>query len=308
MPAWSVDSIPDQTGRVAVVTGATSGLGLWCARSLARRGAEVVLAVRNTERGEAVAADIRGEYPAAKLSVSALDLASLASVRDFAARVSGTLPRIDMLLNNAGLGMQPTRHETKDGFEQQFGTNHLGHFALTGLLIPVLLRAPAPRVVTVASMAHRRGAIAWHDLQSAKNYAGRTAYNQSKLANLMFALELAARAKDQGSRLSSIAAHPGLSLTGFIAATEMPGWMQTAGVLLSRAVGQSAEAGSWPSLYAAAMPDAKNGDYWGPDGFLEIRGNPAVARVWPHAQNRADWQRLWTTSEALTNVAYPPLN
>jgi NAD(P)-dependent dehydrogenase (short-subunit alcohol dehydrogenase family) len=217
------------------------------------------------------------------------------------------LPRIDVLLNNAGLGMQPTRHETKDGFEQQFGTNHLGHFALTGLLVPVLLRAPAPRVVTVASMAHRRGAIAWDDLQSQKSYAGRPAYNQSKLANLMFALELAARAKEQGSRLVSIGAHPGLALTGFLAATEMPEWMQTAGVVVSKLVGQSAEAGSWPSLYAAVMPDAANGEYWGPDGLLEIRGMPARGRVWPHAAQRADWQRLWTESEKLTGVAYPPL-
>jgi NAD(P)-dependent dehydrogenase (short-subunit alcohol dehydrogenase family) len=307
MAAWSVDSIPDQTGRIAVITGATSGLGHWCARSLARRGAEVVLAVRNAARGEAVAAEIRAEYPAAKVSVSELDLASLASVRDFAARSAGALPRIDVLLNNAGLGMQPTRHETKDGFEQQFGTNHLGHFALTGLLVPVLLRAPAPRVVTVASMAHRRGAMAWDDLQSQKNYSGRAVYSQSKLANLMLALELAARAKEQGSRLVSIGAHPGLALTGFLAATEMPGWMQTAGVVVSKLVGQSAEAGSWPSLYAAAMPDAANGEYWGPDGFLEIRGMPARGRVWPHATQRADWQRLWTESEKLTGVVYPPL-
>ena len=307
MPRWTVDSIPDQSGRIAIVTGATSGLGLCCARGLAQRGAEVVLAVRNTVRGEAVAAEIRAAYPGAKLSVSALDLASLASVRDFAARSADTLPRIDLLLNNAGLGMQPVRHVTQDGFEQQFGVNHLGHFALTGLLIPVLLRAPAPRAVTVASMAHRRGAIAWDDLQSEKSYSGRPAYNQSKLANLMFALELAARAKEQGSRLASIAAHPGLAITGFLAATEMPGWFQAAGHIVSRLIGHSAEAGAAPSLYAATMPDAANGDYWGPDGFLEISGQPARARVWPHATNRADWARLWAVSEALTGVVFPSL-
>jgi NAD(P)-dependent dehydrogenase (short-subunit alcohol dehydrogenase family) len=307
MSQWTVDSIPDQSGRIAVITGATSGLGLCCAQTLAAHGAESVLAVRNPGRGEAVAADIRARHPGAKISVSALDLASLASVRAFAARAADELPRIDTLLNNAGLGMQPGRHETRDGFEQQFGTNHLGHFALTGLLIPVLLRAPAPRVVTVASIAHRRGAMAWDDLQSKSAYAGRTAYNQSKLANLMFAQELAARAKEQASRLASLAAHPGLSLTGFIAASEMPGWMQTVGVLASRVIGQSADAGSWPSLYAAAMPDAANGDYWGPDGFMEIRGLPARARVWPHATNRADWQRLWDISEELTGVTYPAL-
>jgi NAD(P)-dependent dehydrogenase (short-subunit alcohol dehydrogenase family) len=307
MPKWTVDAIPDQTGRIAVITGATSGLGLCCAHTLARRGAEVVLAVRNTARGEVTAASIRAEVPAAKLSVSSLDLASLASVREFAARTGGTLPRIDMLLNNAGLGMQPQRHETQDGFEQQFGTNHLGHFALTALLVPTLLRAPAPRVVTVASMAHRRGTIAWDDLQSKQAYNGRLAYNQSKLANLMFALELAARAKEQESALSSIPAHPGLALTGFLAATELPAYMRAVGVIASKLLGQSAEAGSWPSIYAATMPDAANGEYWGPDGILEIRGLPARGRVWPLATNRADWQRLWAISEELTQTPFPAL-
>ena len=307
MPKWTVDSIPDQTGRIAIVTGATSGLGLCCVRTLARRSAEVVLAVRDTARGEAVAAGIRAEYPAAKLSVSALDLASLASVRAFAIRANATLPRIDMLLNNAGLGMQPQRHETQDGFERQFGTNHLGHFALTALLMPALLRAPAPRVVTVASMAHRRGTIAWDDLQSKQAYNGRLAYNQSKLANLMFALELAARAKEQESTLSSMPAHPGLALTGFLAATELPAYMRTVGVVASKLLGQSAEAGSWPSIYAATMPDAANGEYWGPDGILEIRGLPARGRVWPHATNRTDWQRLWAISEELTQTPFPAL-
>jgi NAD(P)-dependent dehydrogenase (short-subunit alcohol dehydrogenase family) len=307
MPKWTVDAIPDQTGRIAVITGATSGLGLCCAHTLARRGAEVVLAVRNTARGEVTAASIRAEVPAAKLSVSSLDLASLASVREFAARTGGTLPRIDMLLNNAGLGMQPQRHETQDGFEQQFGTNHLGHFALTALLVPTLLRAPAPRVVTVASMAHRRGTIAWDDLQSKQAYNGRLAYNQSKLANLMFALELAARAKEQESALSSIPAHPGLALTGFLAATELPAYMRAVGVIASKLLGQSAEAGSWPGIYAATMPDAANGEYWGPDGILEIRGLPARGRVWPHATNRADWQRLWAISEELTQTPFPAL-
>jgi NAD(P)-dependent dehydrogenase (short-subunit alcohol dehydrogenase family) len=299
--------MPDQAGRIAVVTGATSGLGLWCARGLAARGAEVVLAVRNTEKGEATANKIRAQYPMAKLSVRELDLASLASVWNFAVRVSDTLPRIDLLLNNAGLGLQPQRIATEDGFEQQFGVNFLGHFALTARMVPTLLRAPAPRVVTVASMAHRRGRILWADPNQTNNYSGRAAYNQSKLACLMFALELAARATEQHSRLASLAAHPGLALTGFIAATLMPGFMQTTGLLATRLIGQSAEAGSWPLLYAATMPDAANGDYWGPDGFKEIRGNPARATVWPHASHRADWQRLWTMAEKMTGLTYPSL-
>jgi NAD(P)-dependent dehydrogenase (short-subunit alcohol dehydrogenase family) len=307
MPDWTTAAIPEQTGRIAVITGATSGLGLRAANTLAAHGAEVVMAVRDTVRGEAAAASIRAKHQGAKVSVSAVDLARLASVRDFAARAGGTLPRIDMLLNNAGLGMQPQRHETKDGFEQQLGTNHLGHFALTGLLVPALLRAPAPRVVTVASMAHRRGAIHWDDLQLNQAYSGRTAYNQSKLANLMFGLELAARAKEQGSVLASMPAHPGLALTGFLAATGLPGWMRAGGLVASKLLGQSAEAGSWPIVYAATMPDAANGEYWGPNGYLEIRGLPARGRVWPHATARADWQRLWTKSEELTGVTFPAL-
>jgi NAD(P)-dependent dehydrogenase (short-subunit alcohol dehydrogenase family) len=304
---WNTNLIPDQSGKIVVITGATSGLGLCCAETLAARGADVVMAVRNTAKGQAASADIRTRHPAAKISVESLDLSSLASVRDFAARADAAYPHIDVLLNNAGLGLTPERVVTVDGFEQQFATNHLGHFALTGRLVPVLLRAPAPRVVPVASIAHRRGAILWDDPQQANGYSGRAAYNQSKLANLMFALELARRAAAQGSRLASIAAHPGLSRTGFIAATGMPGYMQRVGMLASYLLGQNAEAGAAPLLYAAAMPDAVNGDYWGPDGFLEIRGAPARGKVWPHALVAADQARLWDMSERLTGVVFPSL-
>ncbi len=307
MAAWNSADIPDQTGRIAIVTGATSGLGLWCVRSLAARGAEVVLAVRDTEKGEATARKLRSQFPLARLHVLELNLASLASVWHFAVRISDTQPHVDVLLNNAGLGLQPDRRVTEDGFEQQFGVNFLGHFALTARLLPSLLHAPAPRVVTVASIAHRRGRILWEDPNQTVGYSGRTAYNQSKLACLMFALELAARATEQHSRLASLAAHPGLALTGFLTATGLPGFMQTAGLLATRLIGQSAEAGSWPLLYAATMPDAANGDYWGPDGFKEIRGNPAHAAIARSAGNRADWQRLWKTAEKLTGQAYPPL-
>jgi NAD(P)-dependent dehydrogenase (short-subunit alcohol dehydrogenase family) len=307
MPTWTTSQIPDQTGRIIVITGATSGLGLACAQALAARGAELVLAVRNTAIGETIAGGLRAKHPGARITVSALDLASLASVAAFASRADSTLPRIDVLLNNAGLGGQPTRHVTKDGFEQQIGTNHLGHFALTAQLIPALLRAPAPRVVPVASIAHRRGRINWDDLQSERPYEGRTAYNQSKLANLMFGLELAARATEQSSRLASITAHPGFAMTNFIKATEVPGYQQAIFNVAAVLLGQSAEAGSWPLLYAAAMPDAKNGEYWGPDGTMELRGQPAIARVWPHARDRADWRRLWSVSEALTGQVFPSL-
>jgi NAD(P)-dependent dehydrogenase (short-subunit alcohol dehydrogenase family) len=307
MAAWTHNDMPDQTGRIAVVTGATSGLGTWCARGLAARGAEVILAVRNTEKGEAIARSLRSQFPMAKLTVLELDLTSLASIWHFALRASDTLPRIDLLINNAGLGLQPNRIVTEDGFEQQFGVNFLGHFALTARLVPSLLRAPAPRVVTVASIAHRRGAISWEDPNQHTSYSGRFGYNQSKLACLMFALELAARAAEQHSRLSSIPAHPGLALTGMLAASGLPGYIQAAGLLATRILGQSAEAGARPLLYAARMPDAKNGDYCGPDGIKEIRGNPARATVWPHARNRADWQRLWSTAESLTKLTFPAL-
>lgn len=306
MARWTKDSIPDQTGRIIVVTGATSGLGRRCAETLAAKGAEVILAVRDTVRGEAAASEIRARHARARVGVSALDLASLASIAAFARRLDETSPRIDVLLNNAG-GTQATRRLTQDGFEVQFGVNHLGHFALTGQLIPALLRAPAPRVVTVSSVAHRRGRMAWDDLQSERSFKARTAYAQSKLANLLFAQELAARAAAQHSRLSSIAAHPGVAATNFIASSGFAAPVRAAFDLAIGIVGHSAEAGSWPSLAAATLPEAGNGEYWGPDGFQELRGRPGRARIYPHALDRADWQRLWTVSEQLTGVTFPPL-
>lgn len=307
MPAWDTTQIPDQTNRTTIITGATSGLGLSCATSLAARGATLILAVRNKAKGEAIAAELRARNKTASITVEALNLASLASVAAFADRVGNSVPRIDVLLNNAGLGMQPARIVTEDGFEQQFGTNHLGHFALTGRLVPALLRAEHPRVVTVASIAHRRGAINWAEPNFTAGYDGRLALNQSKLANLMFALELAARATAAGSRLASLAAHPGVSVTGFLAATTLPAWKQLVGNFAVNLLGQSADAGAAPLLYAAAMPDARNGDYWGPNGFLEITGLPARAKCWPHALVRADWERLWALSKSLTGVSFPPL-
>jgi NAD(P)-dependent dehydrogenase (short-subunit alcohol dehydrogenase family) len=304
---WNTTLIPNLSGKIVVITGATSGLGLCCAETLAARRAHVVMAIRNTAKGQAAAQEIRGRHEGAAISVESLDLASLASVREFAVRADANYTQIDVLLNNAGVGLLPERVVTVDGFEQQFAANHLGHFALTARLVPTLLRAPAPRVVPVASIAHRRGQILWDDPQQAHGYSGRVAYNQSKLANLMFALALAARAKAQGSKLASIAAHPGLSRTGFLAATGMPSYKQRFGMFASYVLGQSAAAGAAPLLYAASMPDAVNGDYWGPDGVLEIRGAPARSKVWPHALVAADQARLWEMSERLTGVVFPPL-
>jgi NAD(P)-dependent dehydrogenase (short-subunit alcohol dehydrogenase family) len=307
MTAWTTADMPDLTGRVVIVTGATSGLGYESVLALAAHRAEVVLAVRDTARGEACASRIRGEHPEARLTVSALDLASLASVHDFAERMADTLPRVDVLLNNAGLGLQSVRGMTADGFERQFGTNHLGHFALTGRLIPALSRAPAPRVVTIASIAHRRGRMDFADLQTEHPYDGRKAYGQSKLANLMFALELDRRARAVGSRLASIAAHPGVASTGFIAATQMPRWKAQAARFAIGLFGHTAASGARPGLYAATMPDVAGGQYWGPDGFMEIRGAPALAQLAPQARDRAAWAQLWTVSEELTGVTFPPL-
>ena len=306
MTAWTTSQMPDLAGRTAIVTGATSGIGYEAALALAGHGADTILAVRDTVRGEACAARIRAVHGRAKVSVSALDLASLASVRAFAERTAA-LPRIDILINNAGLGLQSKRAVTVDGFERQLGTNHLGHFALTGLLVPTLLQAPAPRVVSIASIAHRRGRIDFDDLQTERPYDGRKAYGQSKLANLMFALELDRRARNAQSRLTSGAAHPGVSDTGFIAATGMPGLMVRVATAAIGVLGQSASRGALPGLYAATMPDVQGGQYWGPDGVLEVRGNPALAQISPHAQDRAAWLRLWEESERLTGVAYSPL-
>ena len=309
MPRWTPANMPDQAGRIVVVTGGSSGIGAEAADVLAGRGAQVVLAVRAQARGDAVAARIRARHPQAQVAVSLLDVAALDSVRAFARRLADTYPRVDVLLNNAGLGLQRTRAVTADGFERQFGTNHLGHFALTGLLMPALLAAPSPRVVAISSIAHRRGRIDFDDLQGERRYNGSKAYSQSKLANLMFAFELDRRARADGGHLLAVAAHPGIATTGFVAATGLP---RIAVAVINAGVGafgQDAAHGALPGLYAATMPDVKGGQYWGPDGFREIKGDPAPAVISPQALDQAAWQRLWTVSEQLrTGVRYPALS
>ena len=307
MAGWSIASIPDQTGRVAIVTGASSGLGTEVADALARRGAAVILAVRNEAKGEAARARILAATPGADVTVSRVDMADLASIRAFAAR-EGARPGIDLLVNNAGLGMQPARASTADGWERQFGTNHLGPFALTGLLLPALLRAKAPRVVAVASIAHRGGRIDFADLQGTTKYSGGKAYNQSKLANILFARELDRRARLAGSPLVSVVAHPGVSATGFIDATQMGAVQTKVANLFIGAMGQDAAAGAEPLLYAATMPDVAGGQYWGPDGFFELRGRPAPAKLSSHAKDMAVAARLWAESERLTGVSYGALD
>ncbi|HTX32581.1 MAG TPA: oxidoreductase [Solirubrobacteraceae bacterium] len=296
---WTTADIPAQRGRVAVVTGANSGLGLIASGELARAGASVIMACRNTDKGKAAAERIRDADPDVELKVAALDLADLSSVRSFAAEAP---KRIDLLINNAGV-MAPPRRLTKDGFESQLGTNHLGHFALTGLLLGRLLAASEPRVVTESSGAHHFGRISFDNLQGERHYMRWLAYGQSKLANLMFAFELQRRADEAGAALKSLAAHPGYARTNLQFAA--PPLLDRAVMHVSNAVfAQSAEMGALPTLYAATAPDVPGGSFIGPDGFMEQRGYPHVVSAAGRAYDREAWRRLWEVSEELTGVHY----
>ena len=301
MSKWTADQIPDQTGRTAVVTGANSGLGYYTALELARHGARVVMAVRSAEKGEAAAAEIRAEAPDAQVEVARLDLADLASVRAFA---DAQREPLDLLVNNAGIMMTP-KGTTKDGFETQFGTNHLGHFALTGLLMPVLKKADAARVVTVSSIEHYPGRIRFEDVMSERlGYGPRKAYQQSKAANALFGLELERRLSAAGSTVISVLAHPGYSDTNLqtTGPTGPAKWaMQFIG---NKLIAQSAEQGALPQLYAATAPDVVGADFFGPDGYRALRGHPH--RVFPsrYATDPEVARKLWEISEELTGVRY----
>jgi NAD(P)-dependent dehydrogenase (short-subunit alcohol dehydrogenase family) len=296
---WTAADIPDQSGRVAVVTGANSGIGLATARELARAGAHVVLACRNTGRGEEAATAIRGAAAGADVEVRPLDLAALASVRAFAERFEGPL---DLLINNAGL-MAPPRRQTADGFELQLGTNHLGHFALTGLLIGAMERREDARVVTLSSQAHRMGRIRFGDLQGERFYFRWTAYGQSKLANLLFAVELERRLRAAGSTVSSMAAHPGYAATNLQTAAP-PFFDRLVGSLGNVLIAQSADMGALPSLYAATFPGLPGGTYVGPDGIGEQRGHPRPVGMASAARDQETARRLWEVSEELTGVRF----
>jgi NAD(P)-dependent dehydrogenase (short-subunit alcohol dehydrogenase family) len=297
---WTADQIPDQSGRTAVVTGANSGIGLVTALELARSGAGVVLACRNLEKGAAAVTQIRESAPNAQVEVQELDLSSLDSVRRFADGL-GAEP-LDLLVNNAGIMWTP-QGRTDDGFELQFGTNHLGHFALTGLLLARLNRAEAPRVVTLSSNEHKRGHMHFDDLQLEHGYGSRKAYRQSKLANAAFGLELDRRLRDAGSPIKSVLAHPGytatnLQLAGPTGATKL--LMRIGNPLL----GMSAEQGALPTLFAATAPDVEGGQYIGPDGIGEYRGYPTRVKVKPEGRDPEVGRRLWSVSEELTGVTY----
>ncbi|MGX7706052.1 oxidoreductase [Methylobacterium sp. Gmos1] len=300
---WTTDLIPPQAGRRAVVTGATSGIGYEAALALAGAGAEIVIAARDLGKAEATSAAIRRAHPAAVIETRALDTARLASVRAFAAAEGRP---IDILLLNAGIAAVPRREETEDGFERQLATNYLGHFALAGLLWPSLRREAGTRVVAVASIAHRSGTIAFDDLQLRRAYGPQSAYRQTKLAMLMFALELDRRLRAAGSPVRSVAAHPGVAATSIARRGDRAGPLATRiGAGLLGLLGQSAARGALPLLYAATAPEAEGGHYYGPDGPWEVRGQVGPARIEPHAADPAAAARLWTLSEALTGVTYP---
>ncbi len=297
----------DLHGKVAVVTGATGGIGYETALGLANRGATMIVAGRNSGKGARAVARIQQTVPAAKVRFEMLDLASLASVHQFAAEVSAAQGGvIDILVNNAGVMGPPMRQLTMDGFEQQIGVNYLAHFALTGRLKDALCAAAGGgRVVSVASLAHRRAAIDWEDLQSQRSYQPMRAYGQSKLAMLIFALELQRRVEQNGWKLRSIAAHPGWARTDIISSGIGGGKPGLKAMLIDRAFGlvaQSAHDGAQPSIHAAIAPDAKGGAYYGPTRLGETRGPPGLSRILPQAADLAAGSRLWTLSEKLTGV------
>jgi NAD(P)-dependent dehydrogenase (short-subunit alcohol dehydrogenase family) len=299
---WTAEQIPDQQGRVAIVTGANSGLGLSTARELARHGASVVLACRDTEKGAQAQRAIESETADAKVELAALDLADLSSVESFADGFRSGNDGLDLLVNNAGV-MAPPRRETKDGFELQLGTNHLGHFALTARLLHAMDGRPDARVVTVSSNAHKMGRINFNDLQSQHRYFRWTAYAQSKLADLSFALELDRRLRAADSEIKSVAAHPGYAATNLQTAAP-PAFDRLVGRLGNVLVAQSADMGALPILYAATSPEVEGGAYVGPGGLGEFRGHPHLASPTRAARDEETARRLWEVSEELTGVRF----
>jgi NAD(P)-dependent dehydrogenase (short-subunit alcohol dehydrogenase family) len=305
MSGWTIADIPPQNGKTAVITGATGGLGFETALALAGAGATVVLTGRSDAKGRDALARVRAQFPNAGISYEMLDLASLASIADFTARFAATHTSLDLLINNAGVMALPQRQTTADGFEMQLGTNYLGHYALTARLLPLLRRAPQPRVVNLSSLAHRTGAIDFNDLQSARSYVPWKAYCQSKLAMLMFALELQRRSDAGGWGLMSNAAHPGYARTDLIPngpGTRSLSWR--IGKMLQPYISHSATAGALPTLLAATSAQAKPGGYYGPNGFYELKGPPAPAKIMLRAKDAAVSERLWDVSAMLTGVSF----
>ena len=309
MSAWALRDIPSQRDRRVVITGATGGLGYETALALAGAGADVLLTGRNAAKGEAALARIHATYPIATIRYANLDLADLKSVAGFADQMAGEREAIDLLVNNAGVMTPPTRNETRDGFELQFGTNYLGHFALTARLLPLLRKGNETRIVHLSSAAHRLlAAIHFDDLQWRKTYRPWGAYAQSKLAMILFAFELQRRSDANGWGLMSNAAHPGFARTDLIA--NGPGansLMSQLGRFVQPLISQSAAAGALPTLFAATSPDAKLAGYYGPNGFYEMKGPPVPAKIMPQAKDADSAAQLWDVSAALTGVSFAPV-
>ena len=305
MTDWTTADIPPLNGKTAVITGATGGLGYETALALAGAGAMVVLTGRNDAKGRNAIQSIRAQFPAAKVGYEALDLASLASVAEFVARFVAAYPSLDLLINNAGVMALPQRQTTVDGFEMQFGTNYLGHYALTARLLPWLRRGHQPRVVNLSSLAHRSGTINLDDLQSTRSYVPWKAYSQSKLAMLMFALELQRRSDAADWGLMSNAAHPGYARTDLIAnGPGASGLLWQLSKSLQPLVSHSAAEGALPTLFAATSPRAEPGGCYGPNWFYELKGPPVPAKIMPQAKDAAVAARLWDVSAALTGVSF----
>ena len=299
---WTTADIPDQRGRTAVVTGANTGLGLETAAALAASGAEVVVAVRDRDKGDAAMTTIRTRHPGADLITQELDLSDLSSVRSAAASLLDAHEHIDLLINNAGVMYTP-KSTTADGFELQMGTNHLGHFALTVLLLPRLLETDGSRVVTVSSVGHRiRSKIDVDRLATTEGYERVAAYGRSKLANLLFTYELQRRLESAGASTAALAAHPGVSDTELT--RYLPRFIQW-GEILVRPFTQDAERGALPTLRAATDPDAKGGQYYGPDGIGEVRGAPRLVESSDRSHDPELQRRLWDRSVELTGVTSP---
>ena len=307
---WTADDIPPQAGRTVVITGANSGIGYEAARQLAAKGAHVVLACRDQAKGRGAIESITAAQPSASVELMELDLADLGSIRRFAAAALAACPALHVLCNNAGVMAIPHR-TTGDGFEMQFGTNHLGHFALTGLLLERLLATPGARVVTVSSGAHKFGVMRWNDLQGERSYGSWRAYGQSKLANLLFTYELQRRLVTAHAGLISVACHPGYAATNLQAAgPRMQGSSIGEAVwgFANRLLAQSAAMGALPTLYAATAPDVRGGDYIGPDGLGEQWGHPKKVRSNARSHDPEAQRRLWEISEQLVGVRYDALS
>jgi NAD(P)-dependent dehydrogenase (short-subunit alcohol dehydrogenase family) len=301
--AWTTSDVPSQAGRVAIITGSNTGVGFEAAAALADRGAHVVLAVRNLDKGHDAKARITGRSPNAVVAVQELDLASLRSVRKAADTLRSAHQRIDLLINNAGV-MTLKKASTEDGFEMQFGTNHLGHFALTGLLLDNMLPVEGSRVVTMSSPGHRiLSKIDFDHLTLDSSYNRFAGYGQSKLANLLFTYELARRLEVKSAPTSALAAHPGAADTELL--RNIPRLVRDPFQFAWSRYAQSASAGALPPLRAATDPDARSGQYYGPDGLAEQRGHPKVIDSSAQSHDEELARRLWNASEELTSVKYP---